>query len=48
MFPGKVRNGFVRAWAELRHLQTSACPFGDLPEKKRTKWALTREMKNCA
>jgi ATP-dependent DNA ligase len=25
-----------------------SCPFADLPEKKRTQWALTREeMKNC-
>jgi ATP-dependent DNA ligase len=23
------------------------CPFANLPEKKRTQWALTKEMKNC-
>ena len=32
----------------LKSLETSACPFANLPEKKRTPWALTREeMKNC-
>ena len=32
----------------LKHLQTETCPFANLPEKKRTQWALTREeMKNC-
>ena len=34
-------------WAKLKHLQTDACAFANLPEKKRTQWALTREeMKN--
>jgi ATP-dependent DNA ligase len=53
MFASKVRNGFVprlrrEVWAKLKHLQTDACPFDNLPEKKRTQWALTREeMKNC-
>jgi ATP-dependent DNA ligase len=29
-------------------LQIDACPFANLPEKKRTQWALTKEeMKNC-
>jgi bifunctional non-homologous end joining protein LigD len=48
-----VRNGFVprfrrEVWAKLKHLQTDICPFANLPEKKRTPWALTREeMKNC-
>jgi bifunctional non-homologous end joining protein LigD len=29
-------------------LEINACPFVNLPEKKRTMWALTREeMKNC-
>jgi ATP-dependent DNA ligase len=53
MFASKVRNGFVprlrrELWAQLKHLETDACPFANLPEKKRTQWALTREeMKNC-
>jgi DNA ligase D-like protein (predicted ligase) len=53
MFASKVRNGFVprlrrEVWAKLKHLQTDTCPFANLPEKKRTQWALTREeMKNC-
>ena len=53
MFVSKVRNGFVprlrrEVWAKLKHLETQACPFANLPEKKRTQWALTRdEMKNC-
>jgi bifunctional non-homologous end joining protein LigD len=35
-------------WAKLKHLHTDGCPFANLPEKKRTQWALTREeMKNC-
>ena len=53
MFVSKVRNGFVprlrrEEWSKLKHLQTDACPFANLPEKKRTQWALTREeMKSC-
>jgi bifunctional non-homologous end joining protein LigD len=53
MFASKVRNGFVprlrrEVWTKLKHLQTDICPFTNLPEKKRTQWALTREeMKNC-
>jgi bifunctional non-homologous end joining protein LigD len=32
----------------LKGLQTDSCPFVNLPEKKRTQWALTREeIKNC-
>jgi hypothetical protein len=32
----------------LRGLETEKCPFANLPEKRRTQWALTREeMKNC-
>ena len=32
----------------LKGLQTETCSFINLPEKKRTQWALTREeMKNC-
>ena len=34
--------------AKLKPLETAECPFANLPEKKRTQWALTREeMKNC-
>ena len=53
LYAGKVRNGFVprlrRDVAErFRGLEIDACPFVNLPEKKRTMWALTREeMKNC-
>jgi len=29
-------------------LETDTCPFANLPEKKRTQWALTKEeMNNC-
>jgi bifunctional non-homologous end joining protein LigD len=32
----------------LKGLEIKTCPFANLPEKKRTKWALTKEeMKNC-
>ena len=46
MFVSKVRNGFVprlrrEVWTKLKHLQTDVCPFANLPEKKRTQWALT-------
>jgi DNA ligase D-like protein (predicted ligase) len=50
---GKVRNGFVphlrrEVASRLRGLRTATCPFANLPERKRTQWALTREeMKNC-
>jgi bifunctional non-homologous end joining protein LigD len=53
IFVSKVRSGFVprlrrEVWAKLKHLQTDTSPFANLPEKKRTQWALTREeMKNC-
>ena len=53
IFASKVRNGFVprlrrEVWSRLRGLETSQCPFFNLPEKRRTQWALTREeMKNC-
>jgi ATP-dependent DNA ligase len=53
MFASKVRNGFVprlrrEVGAKLKHLQTDGCPFVNLPEKKRTQWALTREqMREC-
>ena len=53
IFVSKVRNGFVprlrrEVWSKLRGLETNQCPFSNLPEKRRTQWALTRdEMKNC-
>ncbi len=32
----------------FKDLQTETCPFANLPESKRTQWALTREqMKDC-
>ena len=34
--------------AKLKGIQIDTCPFANLPERKRTQWALTREeMKNC-
>jgi bifunctional non-homologous end joining protein LigD len=53
LYAGKVRNGFVpyirRAVAgRFTGLKTDTCPFANLPEKKRTQWALTaEEMRNC-
>lgn len=53
LYVAKVRNGFVprvrrEVAARLKRLETDTCPFANLPEKKRTQWALTREeMKNC-
>ena len=53
IFASKVRNGFVprlrrEVWSKLKDLETSQCSFFNLPEKRRTQWALTREeMKNC-
>ena len=53
MYAAKVRNGFVprvrrEVFERLRDLETDTCPFANLPEKKRTQWALTKEeMKNC-
>jgi bifunctional non-homologous end joining protein LigD len=53
LYAAKVRNGFV---PQLRHevasrfkgLEVDRCPFANLPEKKRTQWALTKEeMKKC-
>ena len=52
-FVSKVRNGFVprlrgQVFKKLKPLETTECPFANLPERKRTQWALTREeMKNC-
>ncbi len=53
MYAAKVRNGFVpRIRREIAQnfagLEEHSCPFVNLPEKRRTQWALTREeMKNC-
>jgi len=53
LYAAKVRNGFVplvrREMAtKFKGLETDTCPFANLPEKKRTQWALTKEeMKNC-
>jgi DNA ligase D-like protein (predicted ligase) len=53
LYAAKVRNGFVprlrrEVWQKLKGLEIAACPFANLPEKKRTQWSLTREeMKNC-
>jgi ATP-dependent DNA ligase len=35
-------------YRKFKGLEIATCPFVNLPEKKRTMWALTREeMKNC-
>jgi ATP-dependent DNA ligase len=53
LYTAKVRNGFVpRTRREVAKkfagLEYDSCPFANLPEKRRTQWALTREeMKNC-
>jgi bifunctional non-homologous end joining protein LigD len=53
LFAAKVRNGFVpRVRRELAKqfegLEIDTCPFANLPEGKRTPWALTsEEMKKC-
>ncbi|HJU62539.1 MAG TPA: ATP-dependent DNA ligase [Candidatus Binatia bacterium] len=53
LYAGKVRNGFVlqvrRELAKrFKGLENENCPFANLPEKKRTQWALTKkEMENC-
>jgi bifunctional non-homologous end joining protein LigD len=52
-YVGKVRNGFVpqvrrEVYRKFKGLEINTCPFANLPEKKRTMWALTKEeMKNC-
>ena len=34
--------------SKFKGLEIDTCPFANLPEKKRTQWALTKEeMKNC-
>ena len=53
LYAAKVRNGFVpqvrrEVATRLEGLEIKTCPFANLPEKKRTQWALTKEeMKNC-
>jgi ATP-dependent DNA ligase len=47
-YVGKVRNGFVpqvrrEVYRKFKGLEIDTCPFANLPEKKRTMWALTRE-----
>jgi len=47
-YAAKVRNGFVprvriEVFQRLKGLKVDACPFVNLPEKKRTQWALTQE-----
>jgi bifunctional non-homologous end joining protein LigD len=52
-YVGKVRNGFVpqvrrEVYRKFKGLEIDTCPFANLPEKRRTMWALTKEeMKNC-
>jgi ATP-dependent DNA ligase len=53
LYAAKVRNGFVpqvrrEVATKFKGLQIDTCPFANLPERKRTQWALTKdEMKNC-
>ena len=53
LYAAKVRNGFVaqvrrEVASKFKELEIDTCPFVNLPEKKRTQWALTKEeMKNC-
>jgi DNA ligase D-like protein (predicted ligase) len=53
LYAAKIRNGFVphlrrEVATRLKDLEIDACPFANLPERKRTQWALTKEeMKNC-
>ena len=49
LYAAKVRNGFVPlVRREVAGLEIDSCPFANLPEKKRTQWALTKEeIKNC-
>jgi DNA ligase D-like protein (predicted ligase) len=53
LYAAKVRNGFVaqvrrEVASRFNGLQIDTCPFANLPERKRTQWALTKEeMKNC-
>src|SRR5512146_2438711 len=53
LYAAKVRSGFVplvrrEVASKFKGLETDTCQFANLPEKKRTQWALTKEeMKNC-
>jgi bifunctional non-homologous end joining protein LigD len=53
LYTAKVRNGFVsqvrrEVASRFKELEIDTCPFVNLPERKRTQWALTNEeMKNC-
>ena len=53
LYASKVRNGLVplvrrEVARKFKGLETDTCSFANLPEKKRTQWALTKEeMKNC-
>jgi DNA ligase D-like protein (predicted ligase) len=53
LYVAKVRNGFVplvrrEVASKFKGLEIDTCPFANLPERKRTQWALTKEeMKNC-
>jgi ATP-dependent DNA ligase len=53
LYADKVRNGFVplvrrEVANRFQGLEIDTCPFANLPERKRTQWALTKEeMKNC-
>src|SRR6266498_1080701 len=53
LYAAKVRNGFVplvrrEVASRFKGLEIDTSPFANLPEKKRTQWALTKEeMKNC-
>jgi bifunctional non-homologous end joining protein LigD len=53
IYVAKVRNGFVPrvrrdVARRFKGLEIPHCPFANLPEKKRTMWALTKEeMQNC-
>src|SRR5262245_11522704 len=53
LYAAKVRNGFVPQLrrdvaTKFKGRRINACPFANLPEPKRTQWALTNEeMKNC-
>ena len=53
LYVAKVRNGFVpqlrrEVASKFKGLEIDTCPFANLPEKKRTQWALTKEeMNNC-
>src|ERR1044071_7299485 len=45
---GFWRGGAAGGWGGPKPLETDVCPFANLPEEKRTPWALTKnEMKKC-